>query len=407
MNMRHNHQLNSTYLCIGIMSGTSMDGIDAALIKTDGEHHIELIAHHTIAYEPPFQQRLKAAETAVRKAAGDLRRAAADLDAEENQWTLEAMIRHSTQLHGLAVKQLLVLSGYSAHQISVIGYHGQTLLHQPHQGLSVIVGDGRALADDVCIPVVNDFRSQDMALGGQGAPFAPLYHQALAIRDQRFPLAVVNCGGIANVSLIVNADPNDLIAFDTGPGNALIDRLVRLRTEGRECMDQDGRYGLDGVVNVDVLKALFEKSLIVEGQSYFSKTPPKSLDSGDMQLIEELEDLALEDACKTLEVFTAQSIVESVVSVAADFPRHWVLAGGGWKNPVIVSALTEALEAKMGDQLILKHADEMGWHGQSLEAQMFGYYALRFLQNKAISFPGTTGAPYPVCGGHYSAPSSL
>jgi anhydro-N-acetylmuramic acid kinase len=339
----------------------------------------------------------------VREAQGNLKQASVFYPAH-TQWTLESVIAHSTTLHARAVKELLKKSGYQAPQIKVVGYHGQTLLHQPGRGRSVIVGDGQSLANDVGIAVVNDFRRQDIACGGQGAPLAPLYHQALAVRDQRLPLIVVNCGGIANVSIIMNSNPLDLIAFDTGPGNVLCDRLVRLRTQGHAQMDAEGHYGLKGVVDPSVLKALYAQSMIQDGASYFLKKPPKSLDSGDIQLIPELETLSLEDACRTLETFTAQTIVDSVAAVVTDFPVQWIIAGGGFKNPVIVVALQERVSEKIGNQLILKQADEIGWHSQSLEAQMFAYYAVRHLQNKPISFPNTTGVSHAVCGGCFFEP---
>ncbi len=388
-------------LSLGLMSGTSMDGIDAALIRTNGDYQIELLAQHTLVYDTIFQKALKVAETVVRQSRGDLKQASNCFKCEG--WTLEGVILQSTALHAIAVKELFVNNGYSAQQIDVVGYHGQTLFHKPAMGLSVIVGDGQFLANDLGIPVVNDFRSQDIALGGQGAPFAPLYHQALAVRDQTMPVVVVNCGGIANVSIILNANPNDLIAFDTGPGNALIDRLVRLRTQGQESMDRNGHYGLQGKIHNDILKALYAESLVQNAQSYFFQDPPKSLDSGDLQLIPALEVLSLEDACRTLETFTADTIVSSVAQcmqkLGKTMPEHWVVAGGGFKNPVITMALKNALHSTIGSSFKLNNADEIGWHSQSLEAQMFGYYAVRCLQQKPISFPGTTGVAKPTCGG--------
>ena len=163
----------------------------------------------------------------------------------------------STQLHIQAVRQLLSDQALSTATIDVIGYHGQCLYHQPNRGISVIVGDAKAMADALGIVVVNDFRKNDIAHGGQGAPFAPLYHQALAIRDGLLPLAVVNCGGIANVTFVMGDKESDLLAFDTGPANALMDQLLRQRTQGEWHYDKDGHYGLQGEVNVAVLSRLF------------------------------------------------------------------------------------------------------------------------------------------------------
>jgi len=422
------------------MSGTSMDGIDAALLETDGTaQQISEIGHLSVPYPAHFKILLKAAEWAIRQTGGELALANAqyeqalqeyaldelhfsrqDFTAKRNQivamlygedaaqrlLTLDDIIWHSTLLHAQAVKSLLEKVNYAAAQIDVVGYHGQCLLHQPIRKISVIVGDGQALADQVGITVVNDFRRRDIAAGGQGAPFAPLYHQALAIRDNKKNLAVLNCGGIANITLINGTHENDLIAFDTGPGNGLIDRLVRQRTQGLEHMDLNGQYGLQGTVNAAVLEALFQRSIIKEGKNYFTLLPPKSLDSGDLQLIPELSALSLEDACATLEAFTARSIVQSLDLLNTDGPGYWILAGGGWNNPVIYRELVAALNRKIGPHVIIHNAEEAGWNTQAMEAQIFAYLAVRSLQNKPLSVYGTTGVPMPLSGGHAHLPKT-
>ena len=420
-------------LSIGLMSGTSMDGIDAALLETDGTSKlINDLGHFFIPYDPAFKILLKAAEYAIRQCKGNLDDAKvyyihaleqylqqelhiraihvpdkinsliAYMHSEshsQEKLTLDTVIQHSTFLHGLAVKQILKKTGYRAEQIDVVGYHGQAMYHQPTHKISVIVGDGQALADQIGITVVNDFRSRDIAAGGQGAPFAPLYHQALAVRDNKLPLAVVNCGGIANVTVIKNADPLDLIGFDTGPGNALIDRLVKRRTHGKQDMDTNGQFGKRGTMDVTVLNALYAKAIIKDGKNYFSIKPPKSLDYGDMILIPELDALSLEDACATLEVFTADSIVRSMEMFNREIPQHWVLAGGGWKNPLIKTALVTRLKAKMGSNVQVQFADEIGWNSQAMEAQIFAFLAVRSLNHQPLSFPNTTGVAAPLTGG--------
>jgi anhydro-N-acetylmuramic acid kinase len=419
--------MNKSIFSIGLMSGTSMDAIDAALLETDGSAQcIKDLGHTTLLCPPPFKILLKAAEYHVRKHHGRLSEAAAHypqdlqdylirelkVDAAEaasqinelssylNQpLTLDAVIRHSTDLHASAVNHLLTETGYSAAQIGVIGYHGQTLLHQPEQKISVIVGDGQRLADLIGTTVVNDFRSRDIAAGGQGAPFAPLYHFALAVRDRRIPLAVVNCGGIANITVIPSADESCLTAFDTGPGNGLIDRLVRQRTGGKEVMDTNGQYGSRGTVHPEVLTALYAECIHKNGRNYFLAPPPKSLDIGDLTLIPALDALSLEDACATAAAFTADAIVYSLKFLQTDCPPHWVLAGGGWRNPVIRRGLEERLRIYSRAPVQIQLADEIGWNAQAMEAQIFAYLAVRSLQGKPLSLPQTTGVPHPLCGG--------
>lgn len=410
-------------LSIGLMSGTSMDGIEAALIETDGTPNLlRPLGHISMPYSPRFKVLLKAAEYAVKKCKGDLESAKAYytdaikdylknelgiLETQSTSISLEDVIQHSTELHGIAVKKLLNQENLSPSQIDVVGYHGQTLYHHPEEKISIIVGNGQQLANDLGITVVNDFRSQDIAAGGQGAPFAPLYHYALAVRDDKVPIAVVNCGGISNISLILNKNEEAVIGFDTGPGNALIDRLVRQRTQGQENMDTDGHYGKQGRVDKTILDALIQKSIVKLNQNYLLKPPPKSLDYGDMVLIPELNNLSIEDACATLETFTAETIVNSLDLLAIepiDYPKQWILAGGGWHNPVIVQALKTCLQQKIGKHVQILTADEMGWNSQAMEAQIFAYFAVRSLKNLPLSVPGTTGVPKPLSGGRVYSP---
>lgn len=428
-----------TMYSIGLMSGTSMDGVDAALIQTDGSPQLlNPIGHISLRYSPACRLLFKAAEYAVRRLDGDEARAHAHFEdllweffehalnlpqeAWERQYqtlaaalgalieerygreviTLKAIIELSTRYHIQAVQRLLAQLRLSASDIDVIGYHGQCLYHQPARQISVIVGDGQMMAEALQIRVVNDFRRNDMEHGGQGAPFAPLYHQALAIRDQRLPLAVVNCGGISNVTFVLGEHGSDLIAFDTGPGNALIDQLMRQRTQGEQHYDRDGVHALQGKVNTPVLAQLFESAVQKHNDNYLLMSPPKSLDYGDLKLIPALDTLDLPDACRTLAAFTAQTIVNSLDWISEPYPHHWVLAGGGWNNPVILSEFKTRLAARLAntDQLItIQTADDIGWNNQALEAQIFAYLAVRRLNELPLSYPKTTGVSMPVTGG--------
>ncbi len=397
-------------LAIGLMSGTSMDGIDAALLETDGAALINELGHYSLVYDRRTKVLLKAAEYAVRKYRGNLPEAHQHFQSALNEYlheqlqttmpqlhdvSLADVIAESTQLHIHAVNHLLKTTNK---KIDVIGYHGQTLLHSPATKMTIQVGDGQRMANAVGITVINDFRSRDVAAGGQGAPFAPIYHQALAARDKKIPLAVVNCGGIANITLINSDNENELIGFDTGPGNALIDSFIRRHSNGLLSMDKDGVYGKLGKVNDGVLNQLYASAVHQQGKNFFHLPPPKSLDYGDMLLIPELATLSFADACRTLEAFTADSIVKSLELVATTIPKQWILAGGGWHNPVILDELTQRLMRKC-PEVIIQTADEAGWNNTALEAQIFAYLAVRSLQGKPISLPGTTCVPQPLTGG--------
>lgn len=384
-------------LTIGLMSGTSMDGIDAALIETDGENVVKELAGVSLDYSTHFKVQLKEIESAVRKYSGDI----SAVKKHSTDITFDAVVKQSTQLHIEAVKKLLEKINHSADRIDVIGYHGQTLFHQPTNKITIQVGDGQLLADQTNIKVVNDFRSRDVLAGGQGAPLAPLYHQALAIRDQKIPVAIVNCGGIANVTIITGETTDDIVGFDTGPGNGLIDRYIKLKTSHQEHMDFDGKYGSKGKINNTAFEKLYQKL-----NPFLNLKPPKSLDIGDFELTSELSQLSIEDACATLEAFTADTIVKSIDHIATEIPKLWVLAGGGWNNPVIYSELKKRLQNKLGTDIEVKLADEIGWNSKYMEAQLFAYLAVRCLQNKPITFPSTTQAPHPLTGGKIYIPQT-
>jgi anhydro-N-acetylmuramic acid kinase len=422
-------------LSIGLMSGTSMDGIDAALIETCGNTTITDLAHFSVSYTNEMKTLLKIAEFATRQSAGNLSathnyfpEAIYHYLTTEHNLTTETIptaiaalnyyihantniavtfsdvIQHSTILHADVVQQLLKNSNYLATQINVIGYHGQTLFHHPAKKITVQIGDGKLLTKLTGITTVNDFRSHDVAMGGQGAPFAPLYHHALAIRDKKYPVAIVNCGGIANVTLITDEQPTHILGFDTGPGNGLIDRYVKKSMQGREHMDENGKYGSQGMVDNTLLKLLYEKAVHINNQNFFAQQPPKSLDIGNLHLIEELQYLSIQDACRTLEAFTADSIVKSIDFFNA-VPTQWILCGGGWHNPIIKHEFMTRLKNRIGNNADIQTADEAGWNSQAMEAQIFAYLAVRCLLKLPISMPGTTRVPTPLTGGviHYSS----
>ena len=403
-------------LSIGLMSGTSMDGIDAALIETDGKSQIKELGGISLDYSADFKILLKSAELAVRTCNGDLEAAKRYYhDAIEDyvtkelhltnfakfqEFTFDQVIEQSTTLHAAIVHNLLKKLNYNPQNIDIIGYHGQTLFHRPTEKITIQIGDGQLLAKKTNINVINDFRSNDVKSGGQGAPFAPLYHQALAIRDKKYPIAIINCGGIANVTFITGETYNDVIGFDTGPGNGLIDRLVKQKTNNTEFMDLDGKYGKRGKINSEILNILFQKGVLQKDKNYFDINPPKSLDINDLNLIEELKMIPLADACATLAAFTAESIAQSIDYLPKEvLPTTWVLAGGGWNNPVIREQLTTRLQNKIKLPLKIVLADELNWNSKYMEAQIFAYLAVRSLQGLPISVPNTTRVPMPLSGG--------
>ncbi|MSP41903.1 MAG: anhydro-N-acetylmuramic acid kinase [Alphaproteobacteria bacterium] len=365
-------------LALGLMSGTSLDGIDAALIRTDGERVESFGPWATQPYDALMRTRLRGA-MALAARLGSVAR-------QDPQ--ILSLSRDLTQMHRLVVEALLRDAGIESRQVAVVGFHGQTLLHRPENGFTLQIGDGGWLARSLDIDVVHDFRSADVALGGQGAPLVPLYHQGLArnlVADEPGPLAILNIGGIANVSwLDLRLDPlgNGIVAFDTGPGNGLIDDWCALKTGTP--MDRDGALAAGGRVDAPALAALMASPQI-------QAPPPKSLDrqAFDLSLV---AGLSTEDGAATLAAFTAASIAASVRHLP-EAPVRWVVCGGGRHNPTLM----EMLRGELG--VPVQPAEDAGWRGDALEAEAFAYLAVRSLRGLPISLPSTTGAPRPALGG--------
>ncbi|HME26237.1 MAG TPA: anhydro-N-acetylmuramic acid kinase [Acetobacteraceae bacterium] len=353
---------------IGLMSGTSLDGVDAAWLETDGER----IGAFGPTLTLPYDDRLRA----------DLRRIldhAPTLSPDDRR--LKSAAARLTEYHVRAVAAL-------GRQADLIGFHGQTILHQPDQRRTWQIGDAIEVARRTGLPVAHDFRSADVAAGGQGAPLAPVYHAALA-RDIAKPLAVLNIGGVANVTWI-GAD-GELIAFDTGPGNGPLDDWIARRAGA--AFDRDGAIARSGRIDHAVLHRLL-------ADPYFSRPQPKSLDRLDFAAsiaASGLEHLQRADGAATLVAFTAAAVAAAPLPQR---PLRWLVAGGGRHNPAIMAALRDRLSAPVDP------VEALRWDGDALEAQCFGFLAARTRAGLPISFPGTTGVPRSMTGGRMTSPTA-
>ena len=348
---------------IGLMSGTSMDGIDAALIKTDGYRVLEEGPFLTLPYK-----------TAFRKLLEDLIAGKGDLNKVENQLTLE---------HAKAVSALIENFNVAISDVDLIGFHGHTISHNPNEQHTLQIGNGRLLASATGVDVVNDLRSSDVKAGGQGAPLAPIYHKAL-MKSQDLPAIILTIGGVANITWVDTLDEN-LIGFDTGPGNALIDDWIKKKT-GRH-YDNDGFLASKGQVHEGILTELL-------AHPYFSASIPKSLDRNFFKNLTEtaIANLSVEDGAATLSAFTIKSITNAINKLSKPF-KKCIVAGGGRHNASLMSGLKESFP----DQLI--SSNDIGWSGDAIEAQAFAFLAVRSRLNLPISFPGTTGVSKPLTGG--------
>jgi anhydro-N-acetylmuramic acid kinase len=360
---------------LGFMTGTSLDAVDMAVLDTDGEQ--------IQAFGPAGERKLSdqtrdllldATQAALHWRRGD----PAPLifaDAE----------RAVAEEHFAAADSFLTDHDLDWTDLDLVAMHGQTVLHERPEagrpGRSVQLGDAELLARMTGRPVAFDFRAADIGSGGQGAPLAPVYHLArLRGSGLATPAAALNLGGVANITVWFGAE--EMVAFDTGPANGMLDLLMQTRGAGR--YDPDGRYASVGQADEAVLRALL-------AHPYFSSPAPKSLDRHDFSL-EPLEALKLEDAAATLVAFTAEALRLGFELVGAE-PSVVIACGGGRHNPVLMQAIRERLLAPV------EKAEAVGWRGDSIEAEAMAYLGARCARGLPISFPSTTGVARPMTGG--------
>lgn len=368
-----NKPLGKPLSAIGLMSGTSIDGVDAALIETDGENHVARRCSISLAYDEAFRALLRQA----------LSDAAQITSRDERPGCLGAVEHELTLRHVAAVERLLVEAGRAPADIDLIALHGQTVLHRPHDRLTVQIGDGAMLAAATGIDVVYDLRAADVSAGGQGAPLAPAYHRAMAAQFGAEPLAVLNIGGVANVTFV--SGEGELTAFDTGPGNALLDDWVFARTGA--AFDRDGHHAAAGTVDQVVLVALMS-------DPYFTEPPPKSLDRNHFPA-RHLAGLSTEDGAATLVAFTVEAIARAAAH-AAEAPVRWLVCGGGRHNQAIMASL----DARLAGCVV--PAEAAGFDGDDVEAEAWAYLGVRGARGLPITFPGTTGVATPHTGGVFA-----
>lgn len=346
------------------MSGTSLDGIDVALIETDGMDY----ASPEASYYVPYDDALR----------GYLRGLLGQRNMTAESATAEISM---TKAHIEAVNTFMRREGLEPTDIDVIGFHGQTISHAPKDRWTWQMGNGALLARETGIDVINDFRGPDVRAGGEGAPFLPLYHRARVRSSEIYnPVAILNIGGVSNVTWVGRGD--DILAFDTGPGNALIDDVM-LQRLGKK-YDEYGQVARKGEVFEEMLDSWLS-------QDFFLREPPKSLDRNDWAVCN-VEELTTADAVATLTEFTVQSIVQAV-QFLPEPATAWYVTGGGRHNSVIMEGLRNALGTNV------KSVDTLGWNGDALEAEGFAYLAVRSLLDLPLSLPTTTGVPAPQTGG--------
>jgi anhydro-N-acetylmuramic acid kinase len=365
---------------IGLMSGTSLDGIDVALIETDGERVTGFGPSATDPYAADDRNLLRQALEEGRALKSRTARPGVLGEAE----------RMVTTLHAAAVERFLAANRIERASIDIVGFHGQTVLHRPQSGLTVQIGDGAALADALRLPVAYDFRAADVAAGGQGAPLVPVFHRAIArtiVRPR--PLIVLNVGGVANITFLF--DGEDPIACDTGPGNALIDDFMRSRNG--EAYDDGGATAAKGDIDWKFIARVL-------AHPFFAAPLPKSLDRNAFAFANlHLSTYSLPDGAATLAALTAAAVAR-IVPHLPQLPASVIVAGGGAKNRTLMALLAERLAPAR-----VETATDAGWSADALEAQAFAFLAVRAQRGLPITFPSTTGVPRPVTGGVIALPA--
>lgn len=354
---------------IGVMSGTSCDGIDVAAIETDGEVvYSRENSFETVPYDQKFKEKLKS------------------LSYDDDQEYINSMSTELIYKDFEAIKKFLEKTKYK-HPIDYIGYHGKTIAHFPKKNIVLNIGDGNLLAKLTGINVINDFRAEDIKNGGQGAPLAPVYHRAI-IPEQYLPAAVFNIGGIVNVTYI--SKDKDLIAFDVSPGNTLMDDFIFKR-----CglpYDNEGEIASSGKVSQKLLKELLSNS-------FLEKKPPKSLDITDYSCSEDIcKDLPIEDILATLTQFTVYAISKSF-KFFEEKPKNCFFSGGGVHNKHMFKLISDSIkESNLVEEKIFLMKD-IGLSSDLLEAELMAFIAIRSVLKKHISFPSTTDVDKPTIGG--------
>ena len=369
--------MEKIYTSLGLMSGTSMDGIDASIIKSNGEDK----------YETVFDQYFKYDEEIYRELVNIRGKINSSTDLEVNSIILSGLEREITLFHASVCKK--IIKDYPS-VIDLIGFHGQTIFHNPSERISKQLGDAHLLSSLLKKKVVYNFRENDLINGGQGAPLAPIFHQILANQNQiHLPACILNIGGIANITEISSKDYNDLKSYDIGPGNCLLDEWIRKNSKER--FDKNGELAKAGKTDEIILNQAIDNFNNIKDNNKLS------FDVKDFDL-NFVRGLSLEDGLSTLTDFTSYLIYQSIIASInfdKDKELNLFICGGGRKN----SFLIDSIKNKIPPNVNLCLIDDYKIDGDFIESQAFAYLAIRSLLKKMISFPKTTNVKNPCTGG--------
>ena len=368
--------MKKIFTSLGLMSGTSMDGIDASIIKSDGEDRCEVVFNKYFEYDEEIYRELVNTRNKINFSS--------DLGLNSN--VLSNLERKITLFHASKCKQ--IIKDYSL-DIDLIGFHGQTIFHNANEKISLQLGDANLLSSLLKRKIVYKFRENDMVNGGQGAPLAPIYHQVLVNQNQmNLPTCILNIGGIANMTIVSSRNFNDLKSYDIGPGNCLMDEWVRKKSKER--FDKNGILAKSGKTDKIILNQAIDNFDSMNNNNI-------SFDVKDFDL-NFVRGLSLEDGLSTLTDFTAAIIYQSIITLIV-FNNvkklNVLICGGGRKNLFLINSIKEKIPNNVNFTLI----DDYKINGDFIESQAFGYLAIRSFLKLPISFPGTTRCKKPTSGG--------
>ena len=369
--------MEKIYTSLGLMSGTSMDGIDASIIRSNGEDKYEVVLDEYFKYDDEIYKELADARNKINSSS----------DLKINSILLGDIERKITLFHASICKK--IIREYS-HNIDLIGFHGQTIFHNANEKISKQLGDANLLSRLLKKKVIYNFRENDIINGGQGAPLAPIFHQLLANQNQiELPVCILNIGGVANITIISSKDFNDLKSYDIGPGNCLLDEWVRENSEER--FDKGGELAEAGKTNVIILNHA------IDNFDNIKDINKLSFDVKDFDL-NFVRGLSLQDGLSTLTDFTASIIYQSILnSIILDNNTNLkvLVCGGGRKNLFLL----DSIKSKLPSNINLSLIDDYKINGDFIESQAFAYLAIRSYLKKIISFTNTTNVKNSCSGG--------
>jgi len=367
--------MNDLITSIGLMSGTSCDGIDASIIKSDGENEVYFIGNQFLAYDEKIKLQIRSLKEKINLIT----------DLEKNELEISSLEKEVTFLHAKIVNMIIEKYKVDKSKISLVGFHGHTIFHSFKEKKTKQIGDGKLLSQLNSLNVVNNFRENDINNGGQGAPLVPIFHKLLQTKLKlKGPLLFVNIGGISNLTYL--SEDKEIVSLDTGPGNFLIDKILQLKSKNKIQFDKDGTIAFTGSVDKNILESYLN-------DPYYESFPPKSLDVNDFNL-SPVRGLSLEDSVATLSELTTLTIVNAL-NFFNTRPKKIILCGGGRKNKYIFERI------KKLSNISTNNIDEYNINGDFIESQAFAYLAIRSFLKKPISFPSTTGVEKPTIGGNF------